>query len=158
MTLAIYLASKQPQRVKDSGECQIGYTHYHSQTRNFTDTEWSQLCILAKSLLATTKILHGPNGTGDPIVDDTEISLNGDVSQDHDHESFVICKKKYENFSFCKTAHKPYDEFVVAILCIVNTVAPGALDISSDGSARDWAAGLTLAKSVLDSCKIPDKV
>ena len=45
-------------------------------------------------------------------------------------------------YNFCKTAGKPYDAAVTAVLSIVNHYAAAVYAISSDGEAQDWAVGV----------------
>lgn len=49
-------------------------------------------------------------------------------------------------FTFCKTAKQPYDVAVTGVLIIVEAVAPGAYDIASEGSAKDWQTALQLVR------------
>ena len=97
-----------------------------------------------------------------PTIDNEEISFNG--IGDDGHETFCITRKKrdlydYEKqdsiqdaymhdksgggvFNFCKTAHKPYDKYVVAVLCAIYRVQRDIMNISSDGNTADWTEGL----------------
>ena len=59
-------------------------------------------------------------------------------------------------FSFCKTARKPYDTIVVAILCAIQDIYGDELvEISSDGDMdTEWAESRELferAKKAVDS-------
>jgi len=52
-------------------------------------------------------------------------------------------------FEFCKTAQKPYDKYVVAVLCALSNMKikldeekPPVLYIRSDGNTKDWTEGL----------------
>ena len=45
-------------------------------------------------------------------------------------------------FNFCKTAHKSYDKYVVAVLCAIYRVQRDIKNISSDGNTADWTEGL----------------
>ena len=105
-------------------------------------------------------------------IDSEQIRFNG-IGKDG-HETFLITKKKrdlydYEKqdsiqdaymhhksgggvFNFCKTAHKPYDKYVVAVLCALynlsdappqsNRSAHPMSEITSDGNTEDWTEGL----------------
>jgi len=75
--------------------------------------------------------LRGPlsDEPGRPIINDKKIAFNG-VGEDG-HESLVIHKVGCE-FEFCKTARKPYDEVVVAVLKVAREVNPW-MELSSDG-------------------------
>ena len=138
----------------------MGYTHYWRQLRDFTDTEWNELARLTKLItvgVSTTVTL-------DPAefnIDNEEIRFNG-IGEDG-HETFILTKKKrakmdYEEqeaydrqgaFEFCKTAQKPYDKYVVAVLCALSNMKikldqekHPVLYISSDGNTADWTDGL----------------
>lgn len=131
----------------------MGYTHYWRQLRDFTDTEWQELTRLTKLITvgARATALLDPDEFN---IDNEEIRFNG--VRDDAHETFLITKKKrpkadYEEqeaydrqgaFEFCKTAHKPYDRYVVAVLCAVYRVQRDIMNISSDGNTADWTEGL----------------
>jgi len=142
----------------------MGYTHYWRQLRDFTDTEWQELTRLTKLITAdgggvldyiTCDVDPTPKDKRDTDWLDTGcIAFNG-VGKDG-HETFIITKKKrakmdYEEqeaydrqgaFEFCKTAHKPYDKYVVAVLCAIYRVQRDIMNISSDGNTADWTEGL----------------
>lgn len=54
-------------------------------------------------------------------------------------------------YNFCKTAGKPYDAAVTAVLSIVNHYAAAVFAISSDGEAQDWADGIRLASGAIQA-------
>ena len=137
----------------------MGYTHYWRQLRDFTDTEWQELMRLTKLITASSGrdiILSEFN------INNEEIRFNG--YGEEGHETFLITKKKrakadYEEqeaydrqgaFEFCKTAHKPYDKYVVAVLCALYNIEVKEwplgdgkiMSISSDGNTEDWTEGL----------------
>ena len=139
----------------------MGYTHYWRQQRDFTDTEWQELTRLAKLITADGQgILANEydEENSKPTIDNEQIRFNG--IGDNGHETFIITKKKrakreYEEqeaydrqgaFEFCKTAHKPYDKYVTAVLCAVYRVqierGQNIMNISSDGNTKDWTEGL----------------
>mgnify|MGYP005824480753 CR=1 FL=1 len=140
----------------------MGYTHYWRQLRDFTDTEWQELTRLTNLIIADNKgiLSDGFGEGGKPEVNGEHIWFNG-LGEDS-HETFRITKKKrskadYEEqeaydrqgaFEFCKTAHKPYDKYVVAVLCALHNVSAMAgegteiMSISSDGNTQDWTEGL----------------
>lgn len=153
----------------------MGYTHYWRQTRDFTDDEWLKLRQGAGqvvSALRNAKALRErdipavpfdiPLAYEDdepdrpPVVSLDEIRFNG-VGEDG-HETFYLTRRKPEKrefdrlyetegaFDFCKTARKPYDAAVVAVLTIAHTVAPGVLTLSSDGTPEEWVDGHRLAE------------
>ena len=145
----------------------MGYTHYWRQQRDFTDAEWQELTRLAKLITADGQgILANEydEENSKPTIDNEQIRFNG-IGKDG-HETFLITKKKrakreYEEqeaydrqgaFEFCKTAHKPYDKYVVAVLCALynlsnvppqrNRNAHPMREIRSDGNTADWTEGL----------------
>ena len=154
----------------------MGYTHYWRQHRDFNDTEWRVITRLAKLITADGLgvLAHHPDAiNGDEYygekeddvftIDSEQIRFNG-IGKDG-HETFLITKKKrakreYEEqeaydrqgaFEFCKTAHKPYDKYVVAVLCALYNMAGQKewplgdgkiMSISSDGNTEDWTEGL----------------
>ena len=144
----------------------MGYTHYWRQLRDFTDTEWNELARLTR-LITEGWPARNLTATLDPAefnIDNEEIRFNG-IGEDG-HETFILTKKKrakmdYEEqeaydiqgaFEFCKTAQKPYDKYVVAVLCAVHRVAQkqgllgdymqSMMKITSDGNTKDWTEGL----------------
>ena len=76
--------------------------------------------------------LAGPSGEAGtkPIVNENEIALNG--LSPEDYESFVLSRTP-EAFDFCKTEYRPYDAVCVSILHVARTVAPDAINVTSDG-------------------------
>jgi hypothetical protein len=64
---------------------------------------------------------------GDPIINfETGINLNGERS----HETFLL-KPEATGFAFCKTARKPYDKVVTAILLRASQLAGSGICIKS---------------------------
>ena len=129
----------------------MGYTHYWRQLRDFTDTEWQELTRLAKLIIADNEgtLSDGFGDGGKPEVNGEHIWFNG-LGEDS-HETFRITKKKpEEDFEFCKTARKPYDKYVVAVLCALYNIEVKEwplgdgkiMSISSDGNTEDWTEGL----------------
>jgi hypothetical protein len=135
----------------------MGYTHYWSASRDFTASEWKDVCAATRSILSATSVkvvreYDRPNERPD-ILDD-EILLNG--SGDDGHETFYLTRNVQEapdyrkgepDFNFCKTARKPYDDVVVAILIATRDIAPDAISWRSDGFLEEHADGLALLNS-----------
>lgn len=135
----------------------MGYTHYMPQRRDFNDAQWKDLTEKVKVIFDKSDVeLAGPRGTGKPIIDKATISFNG-AGDDH-YETFEITKRHNAGFNFCKTNQKHYDVCVVAVLCIANHLAPGVLEITSDGNAMEWGAGLALAQHVCPGCLLPNGI
>ncbi len=77
--------------------------------------------------------------------------LNFNGKQENAHEPLILREhyKQNEAFNFCKTAQKPYDVVVVAVLCLLKYRLGDLIDVGSDGRALDWAAGAALARAAL---------
>lgn len=144
----------------------MGYTHYHPQGRDFTAAEWQRLTDAATKIVAEfgQGVTAAPlaweydEPTKPPQIDGDVIRFNG-VGEDG-HETFLLTRIREPYFTFCKTARKPYDVVVVAILIAADAIAPGALAIGSDGDADDWQAGLTLASRAIPTlaAEVPAEV
>jgi len=75
-----------------------------------------------------------------PIADDTEVRFNGVGSDGHETfhltRDFEPCqwrKEGEDQFAFCKTARKPYNEVVTSILSCVTHHLGDIFNVSSDG-------------------------
>lgn len=114
----------------------MGYTHYFS---GLQCTE--ELADFARTAIALSDVaICGPSGSGTAVICKDHILLNGSAERDEDYESFVLPGYCYN--SFCKTARRPYDKVVTAILIDAIVIkAPGWDQICSDGEEVDWAAG-----------------
>lgn len=130
----------------------MGYTHYLHPQRHATQDEWNAIkdSWLLLYHLGLFPKLH------EPRVDDDIIHFNG-VGNDG-HETMIL-EREGLGFDFCKTARKPYDLAVVALLLIAHHHAPDAWEIKSDGGPDDWAEGLALVqKYVHPSITLPPAI
>lgn len=127
----------------------MGYTHYWKAQDDVDDAAYTAaLKDIAKIVKSKAKILAGPFGEKGTLPKTTGgIAFNG--IEDDSHETFDLPASagQLEDFSFCKTARKPYDIVVVAALTRLAEV-PG-ISISSDGNAAEWKNGVSLAEKVL---------
>ena len=133
----------------------MGYTHYWTMSRDFTDSEWEALQTIARKVCTQAQDFEDIalseefdiNRT--PVINDNEIRFNGYA--DEGHETFLITRvrefpewrKDEPHFQFCKTARNPYDAVVVAILqgCAVYC---DAFSWSSDGWRSEHDDGIKL--------------
>ena len=117
-----------------------GYTNYWEQSEDFTSSEWSKIVRVTKAVIKKAEkhgiIIRDGWGKGKPVVNNKEISLNGDAENNLDHETFYITKKLKDDWSFTKTARKPYDAVVATILVGIQKIAPKKFKPSADGSLR----------------------
>ena len=117
-----------------------GYTNYWEQSEDFTSSEWSKIVRLAKATIKKAEkqgiVIRDGWGKGRPVINNKEIYLNGDAENNLDHETFYITKKLKDDWSFTKTARKPYDAVVATILVGIQKIAPKKFKPSADGSLR----------------------
>jgi hypothetical protein len=138
----------------------LGYTHYYPQQRDFTPDEFANLGEAARKIIAAVELplaWEYDEPKKPPQIDLGVIRFNG--VGDDGHETFYLprvnerpewsSERRGDVFRFTKTAYKPYDLVVTAILIAADAIAPGALAISSDGGPNDWQAGLALASHAL---------
>lgn len=139
----------------------MGYTHYWKQktvSTNYSD-QASKVSIEIPILLELMPkysssaggyykehpiLLKSGDGTGEPEINKAFISFNGDGSKDLDHESFYYeFEPKPFEFSFCKTARKPYDLAVcLCLLSLANHI--DTFEFSSDGGREDWETAIDI--------------
>ena len=124
----------------------MGYTHHWSNSRPIDDSEWEAITTRARQILRVAQDDLGIALSEEydvnkmPIVSEKEIRFNGYA--DEGHETFMITRDADE-YSFCKTARKPYDVVVVALLQLLGVYAPG-FDWRSEGNDEDLIDGLAL--------------
>ena len=144
----------------------MGYTHYWYQKRDFDNLEWEQITNVALELcnsMEGRKTLGIEKKQSDYVrINGLVVSFNGKRKYDLDHETFVLERyvifDEYDDpskgaFNFCKTAQKPYDKFVTAMLIAVNVLAPDALKITSDGWEDEWVEGCELLNKTVNIFK-----
>ena len=126
----------------------MGYTQYYQQQRTVTNTEWEGIMTDAAQIIQATidsgiplarsyEEQDQPPSVGLSVISFNGIACNG-------HEDFFLPRvmevgwqgEKYR-FNFCKTARKPYDVAVGAIMLSMHHHAPGAWDLASDGGAEE---------------------
>jgi hypothetical protein len=148
----------------------MGYTHYWTQTRDFTPEEMGDIAASVRRIIneASGKLypnnydgsgdvvleIFGAYGTGEPKLAKECISFNGDDRRGLDHETFYFAAERTEPYpggergwAFCKTAQKPYD--IVVTACLTFLMTDYGFEVSSDGDHDDWEAGVALAERAL---------
>lgn len=129
----------------------MGYTHYFGNKGHKDDAKnFLKVLADAKKLyeslpehspsaggyFSTEPLeLFGGLGVGEPVFTETEIRFNGDDSKDLSHETFSVSPTVFHDF--CKTARKPYDLMVCAVLISMKKHLQN-FSYSSDGDAEDW--------------------
>ena len=148
----------------------MGYTHYWRRPQKNAGSAYmfGLLALDAKKIIAQAeqdgiRIRNG-HGEGEPEFNEAYFSINGDAShyvegRDLAHETFCWegipsisehRKDEPETFDFCKTAYKPYDVVVTAILIRAKHIYGDCVSISSDGDWESifWAYGRKLYEQV----------
>ena len=141
----------------------MGYTHYNYRPRKNAGSAYmyGKLALDAKAICEHAQSIgiklgdwSGENGT-QPQFTEGEFSLNG--IDDMSHETFTWKamptqvewrKNEPEIFDFCKTAMKPYDAVVTAILIRAKEIYGSCVSISSDGDWSEWKDGRDLYETV----------
>jgi len=135
----------------------MGYTHYWTRR----DPEewsmaWPQVVVCAKEITKAARekgiVVIGLH-KDDPIVNEEEIVFNGDPS----HETFHL-SKRLPDFDFCKTARKPYDAVVTAILLCAAVLAEEGIRVSSDGYWDDWSEGREIVQELFPEFQLAPKL
>lgn len=139
----------------------MGYTHYWSHDENLGRKALFAAMQDARKIVEAAQAkgiaLAGPNGDGEPMVSEG-IALNGVAEESH--ESFIFPNNPNDPFinkvngslwAFCKTARKPYDLVVCAILLVLKHHMGKQIRISSDGDRREdeWLPAEQMVKEVL---------
>lgn len=125
----------------------MGYTHYWKKSDTPQDA-WDKLRADAERLIRATpvRIQFEYDDPAPPEVSNTRIRFNG--VGDYRHETFCLEKNEVE-FDFFKTARKPYDVVVTAILACAKEHLGDGIKVSSDGDSSEWDEGLEFAKATL---------
>lgn len=141
----------------------MGYSHYWRPKEKPTTAQWQYIVsgfkkLQAAALLTTSlPIQRDDTYSSPPEVDETCIIFNG--IGDAGHETFYVEYNTEADFNCCKTARKPYDLVVMAVLLLMHRYAPRAWSISSDGGEKDWLPALDLVNSLgIGECFLPDSI
>lgn len=188
----------------------MGYSHYYYRPEKL-DAKTFKLFVADTRIIVAALTEHGirlagPDGTGEPILKPSLISLNGKEDCGHakntsivipwptpdaggvaeagqdatagdwfagvmlqtrvcngscDYESFIIPRvlkpdsswqeadEKGQYFDCCKTAFRPYDLAVIAILIAFKKHFGDAVKVSSDGTDAQWFDGKLLSHQLL---------
>ena len=125
----------------------MGYTHYWDHN-GYTDEQWKVVKKQAEAIIHASNIsVQYEYDEERPLTDaitDEVIRFNG--VEDDGHETFYMTKSPTE-FAFCKTAYKPYDEIVVAMLVMMDHV--GVVNWRSDGGDADHQDGIDLYNTAI---------
>jgi hypothetical protein len=134
----------------------MGYTHYFKCSKKPTAAQWQLVVHHTREVFRLCQkrgitLVHEYDEPGtEPEAVRARIFFNGEGGEGH--ETFSLEPKEFK-FEFCKTARKPYDAAVVAVLRIAEKFIPG-FSWSSDGDPEDNEAGIGLANETLVNVKV----
>lgn len=135
----------------------MGYTHYWYRVPELPEREWRSflkdaIAILGRSGARLVKEYNEPGQP--PMVTPDLICFNGVGEEGHETFYFpriedkreIVSDKKHKGFAFafCKTAQKPYDAAVCAVLLAAKRAFGQMITISSDGEWEEWEPGRKL--------------
>lgn len=117
----------------------MGYTHYWSVAKHFSDKQWSAICADARKIVAAApcRITYEDDNENPPTIDGDMIRFNG--FGDAGYETFLLYRRP--DNAFCKTARKAYDPVVCAVLISANKHAPDVSEVRSDGGVGNFIEG-----------------
>lgn len=124
----------------------MGYTHY-IKSAAVDQATWAGFLIDAARIVRQSGIpvRYESDEEQEAEVSLERIRFNG--VGDAGHETFVL--ERGGGDSFCKTAQKPYDTVVTAILIAAKHHFPNGIRVTSDGGDEDWEPGMDLAERML---------
>ena len=120
----------------------MGYTHHWYREKELPQALWDKFISDVNYFVTGSNdtLVRDRDSDLPPVVDEHEVRFNGIGKQGH--ETFLISRvvqgglmRDGKYFSFCKTAHKPYDRYVVEVLSLAELCFGDRIEISSDG---DW--------------------
>ena len=141
----------------------MGYTHYWTTKEpvTFSKEEWDKLKQTARLIFKECKAMNiklcydEDKESSTPRANNNEIVFNG--FKDLSYETFVLTPT-INGFNFCKTARKPYDVAVTALLIYIHNQKPN-IKVNSDGDNDDWMEGWKLLHKVTgEYFDIPDTI
>jgi hypothetical protein len=138
----------------------MGYTHYWRIGENVPvpADAFGKLARDTKLIIdaAGVSLLHDYDLPGtEPEISEGRIFFNG--ADDDGHETFVISVHD-TGFHFCKTARKPYDVIVCALLIRAKVHYGDGIVIDSDGDWLDdeeWVPAAQLCEKLFGSAEKP---
>ena len=135
----------------------MGYTHYWNKKKKIDPETWSDFTDDVTALINKAKVrlcweFNEPDKA--PEVTAEVVRFNG--KGDNGYETFLLRRveqrEEYRKpddkgmyFNFCKTAQKPYDKYVVAVLHLAEKHFGDKILFSSDGDDSELREGIELA-------------
>lgn len=146
----------------------MGYTHYHIRDNRNKGSAYmfGKLALDAKAIIAEAQkrglVIRGYDGEGEPEFTEGYLRFNGNAEKGEDYETFAWEAlptqpewqaksghgQPHDIFDFCKTAHKPYDAVVTAVLIRAKVIYGDLVKVRSDGDWSEWKAGRDIYEAV----------
>jgi hypothetical protein len=124
----------------------MGYTHHWEGLVACDNTTWDKIIDeFMRVGIASEVTVAGRDGQGLATLSSEYLCFNG--AGEDSYETFHIKRGQHE-FGFTKTAHKPYDILVCAMLIILSHYIP-TFKVSSDGGPEEWAPAIKLCQDIL---------
>ena len=117
----------------------MGYTHYWEIKNDISLEHFKQLQLAAVKIVEASDVFVMFGINTHPL----HLNIIVEGINEGAHETFCLSPNTVK-FEFCKTARKPYDEIVVAILYHAHVMR--LLEFSSDGNEEDLTVGKALAR------------
>lgn len=161
----------------------MGYTHYYERNMKEVSREtWNAMIKEIRQAVTVLKMersisLAGGLGKDRPVFSRERIWFNGPERDDLGHETFdfyrvmnkrdlefneelagVSPKRKEWFFNCCKTAHKPYDIVVCAVLLIMKKHLKDGLRIGSDGFGTNDDGTMYLDEIWVEAIKFMESI
>ena len=132
----------------------MGYTRYWEGTSKKYDAKTIDIVKEIINIAQNEQgiVIRGPDGTGDPIINEKLIGFNGDRENNLNYESFVVANGTDIGFNFCKTARQPYDIVVNATIQLLKKEKV-IIRCSSDGDNDEKQAKTLLRKAIKEATK-----
>jgi len=134
----------------------MGYTHYYTISEMglaiSRDINYKKFTIMAESIIthAEESGIALADGLGETLgaweVSNETVRLNGYGADSHETFGVPRVASVYGG-NFCKTARKPYDAVVTALLIALQDAYGDSANVESDGYPEEWAKGLELFES-----------
>lgn len=137
----------------------MGYSHYWNVRSSLTEEEFTDLQLSFMKLKKQAKCTIEPEkvcgwisyfiheSEKEPLAHQDAICFNG-VDDDR-YETFMLVNSQRE-FNSCKTAERPYDEMVTAVLLYAAAQYPKWITVRTDGAPQDWQAAIDLIAATFD--------
>lgn len=121
----------------------MGYTNYWKRPTELSSERFRLAVIDCRRVLPLLGVeLGGPDGSGQPVLDDDHIAFNGRAPRIC--EPFEVAQTEFDRrgrlrfFCSCKTEQHPYDLCVQVALIILSHHLDTELQVTSDGAEDAW--------------------